>query len=147
MSDKYYVTGCVDNGLSAEVVEDEHAEFWTLYERDSEGLSEAIIDCVSRKEAETAMAVYVERDRLNEQVRALAAEVQSCRQFVAEHLGPDAEIEFAGLPLERSDAVLREVGALAAELAIDGAIDAMVRSGAQTFGDCVVAVNGIRAEV
>ena len=43
-----------------------------------------------------------------------------------------------------TDAILNEVRAQGAEQAIDEAIDAMVRSGAQTFGDCVVAVNSIR---
>jgi len=72
MSNEYYVAGCVDNGLSAEVVEGEHAEFWTLYARDASGESQGIIDCVFREDAVAAMAVYVERDRLNEQVRALS---------------------------------------------------------------------------
>lgn len=75
--EKYYVHGCRSNGEEGEEIErceDSEAQFWTLYARDSEGLSEGIIDCVFREDAVAAMAVYVERDRLNEQVRALAAE-------------------------------------------------------------------------
>lgn len=104
MSDKYYVAGCVDNGLSAEVVEDEHAEFWTLCERDTEGLSEAIIDCASRKEAETAMAVYVERDRLNEQVENLLTRLQIVRELneVAGALHAEAEIQVRALAAENA---------------------------------------------
>lgn len=51
--------------------------------------------------------------RLNEQVRALAAEVQNCRRFVVEHLGPESGIEFSGLNTDFADTVLREVGAKA----------------------------------
>lgn len=107
MTDKYYVAGCVDNGLSAEVVDDEHAEFWTLYERDSEGLSEAIIDCLSRKEAETAMAVYVERDQLIEQVRA----VKNALELNEHHCDTDCVMDELGISY--ADAELRANGARA----------------------------------
>lgn len=72
MSDKYYVHGCRNNGEEGEIecCEDSKAQFWTLYERDSEGLSQGIIDCVFREDAVAAMSVYVERDRLNEQLEA-----------------------------------------------------------------------------
>ncbi|MBM7346208.1 hypothetical protein [Pantoea coffeiphila] len=63
--EKYYVHGCRSNGDEIERCEDSEAQFWTLYARDSEGLSEGIIDCVFREDAEAAMAVYAERDRLN----------------------------------------------------------------------------------
>lgn len=74
MSEKYYVAGCRITDEAIELCEDSEATFWTLYERDAEGLSQGVIDCVFREDAVAAMAVYVERDRLNEQVRALAAQ-------------------------------------------------------------------------
>jgi len=48
---------------------------------------------------------------LQEQVRALAAEVSECRRFVAKELGPESGIQFAALSTERSDEVLREIRA------------------------------------
>lgn len=72
--EKYYVSGCVDNGIDIETVEDDVAEFWTLYERDAKGLSQGIVDLRFREDAEAVMAVYVERDALQKQVKALAAE-------------------------------------------------------------------------
>lgn len=74
MSNKYYVHGCRIGDGGMERCEDSEAQSWTLYVRDEEGLSQGIIDCVFREDAEAAMAVYVERDALQEQVRALAAE-------------------------------------------------------------------------
>ncbi|QUG75437.1 hypothetical protein GKQ23_10765 [Erwinia sp. E602] len=82
MSEKYYVAGCVDNGLDVDQVEDQDAEFWTLYARDVNGESEALADFADRRSAEAAMAVYVERDVLGEQVRALAAEKENARDVM-----------------------------------------------------------------
>lgn len=69
---EYYVSGCVDNGIDIETVEDDVAEFWTLYERDKDGLSQGIVDLRFREDAEAVMAVYIKRDQLQEQVKALA---------------------------------------------------------------------------
>ncbi|MBP2156918.1 hypothetical protein [Erwinia rhapontici] len=109
--EKYYVSGCKDNGSETVTCDDSEAQFWTLYVRDEAGLSQGIIDLAFRDDAEAAMAVYVERDALQEQVRALATEVSECRRFVAEELGPESGIQFAALSTERSDEVLREIRA------------------------------------
>lgn len=68
---KYYVSGCKDNGSEIETCDDSEAKFWTLYERKDNGLSHALLDCDDRLSAEAAMAVYVERDTLQEQVLKL----------------------------------------------------------------------------
>ena len=70
---EYYVSGCIDNGSEVETCDDSEATFWTLYERDDDGLSQGIIDCTFREDAEAAMRVYQERDNLQQQVNALAA--------------------------------------------------------------------------
>lgn len=82
MSEKYYVAGCVDNGLDVDQVEDQDAEFWTLYARDASGESEALADFTDRRSAEAAMAVYFAHDVLSGQVRALAACKQSARDVM-----------------------------------------------------------------
>lgn len=70
---KYYVNGCRSNGGDIERCDDSEAKMWALYERGTDGLSQGIIDCNFRDDAEAAMAVYAERDQLREQVRALTA--------------------------------------------------------------------------
>jgi hypothetical protein len=60
----YYVSGCVADGDDVSICEDSVAQFWTLYHRNEEGLSEGIIDCMFREDAETAMRAYEERDAL-----------------------------------------------------------------------------------
>lgn len=71
----YYVSGCVANGESVSTCDDDVAQFWTLYHRNDEGLSTAIIDCMSREDAVAAMLVYEQRD-------ALAALAEERRQFI-----------------------------------------------------------------
>lgn len=71
---KYYVSGCIEIEGTVGRVEDAYAEFFTLYERKENGQSGALLDCVDALSAHAAMAVYVESDALQEQVRALAAE-------------------------------------------------------------------------
>lgn len=96
--------------------------------------------------------------RLNEQVLALAALAEERRKFIVNGV-EFGYIRIPSVPLDKAtgtyercllkpkfaaDAILNEVRSQGVEEAIDKAIDAMVRSGAQTFGDCVVAVNSIR---
>jgi len=82
--EKYYVSGCKDNGIETVTCDDNEAQFWTLYVRDDAGLSQGIIDLEFREDAETAMAVYVERDALQEQVRALTAERDGSLKAIAD---------------------------------------------------------------
>lgn len=121
ISEKYYVSGCIaDEEGEITICEDSEAKFWTLYSRNSEGLSEGIIDCVFREDAEAAMAVYVERDRLNEQVRALAAENAEQSRYINEakkcmaFYVPDSD-KPSNLQSPATDAILNEVRALAVE--------------------------------
>jgi len=74
--DKYYVSGCVDNGNEIETCDDSEATFWTLYERDEKGLSQGIVDLRFREDAEAVMAVHMEHDRLQEQVKALESHLE-----------------------------------------------------------------------
>lgn len=60
----YYVSGCIDDGESVSMCDDGAAQFWTLYHRNDDGLSEGIIDCMFREDAEAAMRVYEHRDAL-----------------------------------------------------------------------------------
>lgn len=71
-TEKYYVSGCVEIAGTCSQVADDAADFFTLYQRDAEGLSNAIVDLGTRKDAEEVMAVYRERDRLLEREKALA---------------------------------------------------------------------------
>lgn len=68
----YYVSGCIGDGESVSTCDDDVAQFWTLYHRNDDGLSEGIIDCMFREDAEAAMRVYEQHDALaaeNEQLR------------------------------------------------------------------------------
>jgi len=62
----YYVSGCAADGDDVSICDDSVAQFWTLYHRNVEGLSEGIIDCMFREDAEAAMRVYEQRDALAE---------------------------------------------------------------------------------
>lgn len=116
MSEKYYVAGCVDNGLDVDQVEDQDAEFWTLYARDVNGESEGIIDFRFREDAFAAMAVYVERDALSELVRTLQSDVNLSTETLnnANEIVLNAKAAFDGITTE-NDALKEQVRALAAE--------------------------------
>ena len=60
----YYVSGCVADGDDVATCDDSVAQFWTLYHRNDQGLSEGIIDCMFREDAEAAMRVYEQRDAM-----------------------------------------------------------------------------------
>lgn len=53
----------------------------------------------------------VRGDELQAQRDALAAEVHNCRGFVADHLGPEAELQFSGLNTDFADSILNSVRA------------------------------------
>ncbi|MBZ6396585.1 MULTISPECIES: hypothetical protein [Pantoea] len=80
----YYVSGCVADGDDVSICDDSVAQFWTLYHRNEEGLSEGIIDCMFREDAETAMRVYEHRDALaasfDELAKAVGWSVEQCEQ-------------------------------------------------------------------
>lgn len=175
--DKYYVSGCKDNGSEIETCDDSEATFWTLYERKEDGLSHALLDCTDRLGAECAMAVYKERDQLQEQVKALAAENVALKQAFSPHVIPeDAVNAFNDTAImdhdwndtgewswvENDTDVIRSV---LAELAVpeipatdaaireikaqgvDEAINSVCESGSQTFGDCIAAMGNFAAQL
>ncbi|WP_338570532.1 hypothetical protein VRB37_16600 [Erwinia billingiae] len=133
--EKYYVSGCRDDGEATVTCDDSEATFWTLYARDEKGLSQGIIDLAFREDAEAALAVYVERDALQEQVQQLAAEnciqdfiISAVRDLAREtdgvsgwHLNGDLatwdevlpELSHSDTPA--TDAVTREIGAKAVD--------------------------------
>ncbi|MEY8768979.1 hypothetical protein AB6T85_00800 [Erwinia sp. ACCC 02193] len=77
---EYYVSGVIEIEGTCGRVTDEDAEFFTLYGKDDQGLSQCIADFTDRLSAEAAMQVYQERDALQQQVNALAAEVECMRE-------------------------------------------------------------------
>lgn len=79
---KYYVSGCIEIEGTVGHAEDDEAEFFTLYERKENGLSHALLDCTDRLGAEAAMAVYAERDALQDQVQKLATENVQLKDIV-----------------------------------------------------------------
>ncbi|QBR52764.1 hypothetical protein [Erwinia sp. QL-Z3] len=81
--EKYYVSGCRDDGEETVTCEDSEATFWTLYALDDKGLSQGIIDLAFREDAEAAMAVYAERDALQEKVQKMAAENAQLKEINA----------------------------------------------------------------
>lgn len=132
---KYYVSGCIEIEGTVGHAQDDEAEFYTLYERKENGLSHALMDCSDRLSAEAAMAVYVERDALQEQVQQLAAEnciqdiiISAIRDLAREtdgvagwHLNGDLATWDEVLPelsesdTPATDTVIREIGAKAVE--------------------------------
>ncbi|MFB9086244.1 hypothetical protein LU604_10680 [Erwinia tracheiphila] len=83
MMEKYYVSGVkTDAKGHCEICDDDSANFYTLYERNESGESQGIIDLNFREDADAAMKVYVERNALQQQVNALAAEGAMMRQII-----------------------------------------------------------------
>ncbi|HCJ9395018.1 TPA: hypothetical protein NV922_001324 [Escherichia coli] len=72
----YYVSGCVANGDDVSTCDDSVAQFWTLYHRNDDGLSEGIIDCIFREDAEAAMRVYEQRDALAADAAQMISELR-----------------------------------------------------------------------
>jgi len=111
--DKYYVSGCKDNGSEIETCDDSAATFWTLYERDEKGLSQGIVDLRFREDAEAAMAVYVERDTLQEQVKALESHLEDIYVAInyskerCEQTGDSPFDAISDLKSQGADSVLR----------------------------------------
>lgn len=68
--EKYYVSGCRDDGENIQTCVDGEADFFTLYERDEEGLSQGVIDFRFKEDAIAAMSVYVERESLQQRLEA-----------------------------------------------------------------------------
>jgi hypothetical protein len=67
---KFYVNGVVDNGEECERVSSAVAQFFTVYERKSDGTSQAICDCNNQESAGLA----AERlNELDEQLSTLAS--------------------------------------------------------------------------
>ncbi|UAN43879.1 hypothetical protein KGP17_15445 [Serratia sp. JSRIV001] len=54
MNKKFFVCGVIDNGQECERVSDAEAKFWTVYELQIEGTSQAIFDCDNRDNADLA---------------------------------------------------------------------------------------------
>lgn len=52
MTSKYYVSGVIEIEGTCGRVADEDAEFWTVYERQSDGTTLALCDCYTRKAAD-----------------------------------------------------------------------------------------------
>lgn len=72
--------------------------------------------------------LILEKAALQEKVQKLVAEVSECRRFVAEELGPEAEIAFRGLSTERADAVIREIKAQGVEI-LTGKLQLLIDDG------------------
>jgi hypothetical protein len=107
--------------------DDSEATFWTLYARNDKGLSQGIIDLAFREDAEAALAVYAERDALQEQVQKLAAENVGLKSAIESHAAGFSICEACGEEntcgnddfcrsldeTPATDAVIREVEATA----------------------------------
>lgn len=121
--EKYYVSGCIEIEGTVGHVEDEKAEFFTLYERKESELSHALLDCVDRLSVEAAMAIYIERDA------HLVAEMV-WEKTMMETIGEDGvgsvKAAFEKLQSER-DSLQEQVRALAAENSIQDFIISAVK--------------------
>lgn len=82
---EYYVSGVIEIEGTCGRETDEDAEFFTLYGKDDQGLSQCIADFTDRLSAEAVMQVYQERDALQQQVNALAAESLYFKDAIVEH--------------------------------------------------------------
>lgn len=61
---KYYISGCIEvDGFVSRTCDDD-AKFFTLYERDEAGFSQAVCDFNNRGSAERAQRAFFERDLL-----------------------------------------------------------------------------------
>lgn len=104
---KYYVSGRKDEAGHTVNCDDSEATFWTLYERDDQGLSQSIIDLKFRKDAVAAMAIYVERNARVKQLQEMAADNAQMLQLLTdisnnhvEYFSEGEDGMFAGVPLD-----------------------------------------------
>lgn len=81
--EKYYVSGCKGQDDDIVTCGDDEAQFWTIYQRDTMGLSQGLVDFTFREDAEAAMKVYVERDALQQKLDAVLAKGMELAQEAA----------------------------------------------------------------
>lgn len=96
----YYVSGCVDVNGDVSRCDDNVAQFWTLYHRNDDELSEGIIDCMFREDAEAAMRVYEQRDALAAENAIMLKLLTDISENHVEYFSEGESGMFAGVPLD-----------------------------------------------
>jgi len=71
----FYFSGVIDYNGECQQVSDDEAQFWTVYERNSDGLSSAICDCYHRDDAVAAT------ERFNALIAALEQSQKSFKRL------------------------------------------------------------------
>jgi chromosome segregation ATPase len=92
----YYVSGCKGQDDDIVTCDDSEAEFWTIYRRDSMGLSQGLVDFTFREDAEAAMKVYEEREALQEQLTATTNSLTNAQEAL-KSAGIEADTVQAGV--------------------------------------------------
>ncbi|WP_034912934.1 hypothetical protein [Erwinia sp. 9145] len=116
--EKYYVSGVIsDADGNCEMCADDVAQFWTVYERDSEGVSRAVFDCHDRLSAESAMTHLKAMDALKQQVNALTVECGLMRKLLPDYVSVPA-----------TDAAIRELQAQGVDISVNELKDLATRS-------------------
>ncbi|QKJ88062.1 hypothetical protein PMPD1_3132 [Paramixta manurensis] len=88
---KYFVSGCIDADGETTRVSDSEAQFWTVYEREDNGTSQAVGDCDSRESAEAFASLL---NSLTMRADALAAENVAMRQIIDSVTNLDNEPQY-----------------------------------------------------
>lgn len=99
---QFYFGAVIDHDGECQRVSDEEAQFWTVYERNADGLSSAICDCTHRNDAVAA----------TERFNALIAALEQSQQYAKDR---DAENQDLMLTVGRLR-VDREASQLAVKL-------------------------------
>lgn len=92
----HYVSGCKGQDDDIVTCDDSEAEFWTIYRRDSMGLSQGLVDFTFREDAEAAMKVYEEREALQEQLTATTNSLTNAQEAL-KSAGIEADTVQAGV--------------------------------------------------
>ena len=86
LEEQFYFGAVIDHDGECQRVSDAEAQFWTVYERNADGLSSAICDCTHRNDAVAAT------ERFNALIAALENHESfwALREFELGSLSPEA---------------------------------------------------------
>lgn len=140
----YYVSGCKGQDDDIVTCDDSEAEFWTIYRRDSMGLSQGLVDFTFREDAEAAMKVYEEREALQEQLTATTNSLTNAQEAL-KSAGIEADTVQAGV-MELVNRMNQVVAENALMLADYRDIPEMRRIGAPLTPATDAYLNAVRAE-
>ena len=134
---EYYVSGCKSHDDDIVTCDDSEAQFWTIYKRDSNGLSQGIVDFTMREDANAAMEVYAERDALQQQLNAVVAESAARGDIVERLIGQYSAAGYHAVQnsLNPAQSLLYDAMQVMKAVNTDAILNALRAEGVEMFAD------------